>query len=93
MRLGVAVAVGLGLLGGVSPLSAQGTVPSIPARAFAHNPTPHVTGFGLVRPDRAIAALAPSGPSVAVARVCWTADLLRAPNGRTSATINLRSVP
>lgn len=89
-----------------------------------------LTGYGLVRPDRAIAALALEGPSVAAAprtytttqteceqvngsipftattdaawltvwttadrRVCWTADLSRAPVGTTTAGIFLRSLP
>jgi len=94
-------------------------------------PTPNdFTGYGLVRPDRAIAALALEGPSVVVAppvyqstttacadvngtlpftattdaawltvwttpdrRVCWTADLSRAPAGTTTDAIYLRSLP
>jgi subtilisin family serine protease len=88
------------------------------------------TGFGMVRPDLAIAALAQQGPSVAAAprlytttqteceavngtmpftattdaawltvwttadrRVCWTADLTRAPQGTTTDRIYLRSMP
>lgn len=88
------------------------------------------TGFGLVRPDRAIAALALEGPSVAVAppvyqttttacaavngtmpftattdapwltvwttadrRVCWTADVSRAPSGTTTLPIYLAALP
>jgi subtilisin family serine protease len=92
-------------------------------------PTPNTyTGYGLVRPDRAIAALALEGPSVVVAppvyqttttacaavngtmpftattdaswltvwttpdrRVCWTADLARAPQGTTTDRIYLKS--
>jgi len=92
-------------------------------------PTPNdYTGYGLVRPDRAIAALALEGPSVVVApptytttqtacadvngtlpftattdatwltvwttpdrRVCWTADLTRAPAGTTTDRIYLKS--
>lgn len=92
-------------------------------------PTPNdYTGFGRVRPDLAIAALALDGPSVAAAprfytttqteceavsgslpftattdaawltvwttpdrRVCWTADLSRAPTGTTTDRIYLKS--
>ncbi len=87
------------------------------------------TGYGLVRPDRAIAALALEGPSVAVAppvyqttttacaavngtmpftattdatwltvwttadrRVCWTADVSRAPSGTTTLPIYLAAL-
>lgn len=88
------------------------------------------TGYGLVRPDRAIAALALQGPSVVAApriytttqteceqvngsmpftattdapwltvwttadrRVCWTADVSRAPVGTTTLPIYLAALP